>query len=330
MLCATSCYVTIGSVYDTLTSVTEDGKFVPYLADSVTPNADYTVWTFHARDGVKFHDGTPFDGAAMVDNMKRQIASFLTGKVFSDVATNADGSPQVVLTDPMTMTITMKRPWVVFPLYLAAQPGMIASPTWLAAADKDPTLESKPVGTGPFIFKDYKPGESFTATKNPDYWNKPYPYLDEFETRRHPRRPDPRVRARGRRRRPDPDHERRHDQEVPWRGRQVPDARGDRLRRDGVHPAQRGRPDLTAHGRASALCDGLRHRQPGDHRQGRCRRLDARERSVLTGAARSPRRQRLPAEAGHGQGARSSSRRTRPTIRGRSRSACRRRKTRRT
>ena len=60
---------------------------------------------------------------------------------------------------------------------------MIASPTWLAAADKDPTLESKPVGTGPFVFKDYKPGESFTATKNPDYWNKPYPYLDEFETR---------------------------------------------------------------------------------------------------------------------------------------------------
>jgi len=183
MLCATSCYVTIGSVYDTLTSVTDDGKFVPYLADQVTPNADYTVWTFHARPGVKFHDGTPFDGAAMVDNMKRQISSFLTGKVFSDVATNADGSPQIALTDPMTMTITMKRPWVVFPLYLAAQPGMMASPTWLAAADKDATLESKPVGTGPFIYKDYKPGESFTATKNPDYWNKPYPYLDEYETR---------------------------------------------------------------------------------------------------------------------------------------------------
>ena len=59
----------------------------------------------------------------------------------------------------------------------------MASPTWLAAADKDPTLESKPVGTGPFVFKDYKPGESFTATKNPNYWNKPYPYLDEVEFR---------------------------------------------------------------------------------------------------------------------------------------------------
>ena len=52
-----------------------------------------------------------------------------------------------------------------------------------AAADEDPTLEPKPVGTGPFVFKDYKPGESFDATKNPNYWNKPYPYLDEVEFR---------------------------------------------------------------------------------------------------------------------------------------------------
>ena len=185
ILCATSCYVTIGSIYDTLTNVTEDGKVVPYLAESITPNADYTVWSFKARSGVKFHDGTPFDGAAMVDNIVRQYKSFLTAKVLSDVATNPDGSPQIVVdpADPMTMTITLKRPWVIFPIYFAAQVGFIASPTWLAAADKDPTLEPKPVGTGPFVFKDYKPGESFDATRNPDYWNKPYPYLDEYETR---------------------------------------------------------------------------------------------------------------------------------------------------
>ena len=183
ILCAAACYQTIGSVYDTLASITEDGQVVPYLAESITPNADYTVWTFVARANVKFHDGTPFDGAAMVDNMTRQFKSFLTGKVFTDVATNPDGSPQIVLADPMTMTITLKRSWVIFPIYLAEQPGMMASPTWLAAADKDPTLEPKPVGTGPFIFKDYKPGESFTATRNPDYWNQPYPYLDEYETR---------------------------------------------------------------------------------------------------------------------------------------------------
>ncbi len=91
MMCARPCYQTIGSVYDTLAAVTEDGKFVPYLAESITPNADYTVWTFVARSGVTFHDGTPFDGAAMVDNMTRQFKSFLTGKVLADVATNPDG-----------------------------------------------------------------------------------------------------------------------------------------------------------------------------------------------------------------------------------------------
>jgi peptide/nickel transport system substrate-binding protein len=183
ILCAVSCYQTLQSVIDPLVAVNADGKPVPYLAESIEPNADYTVWTIKARSGITFHDGTPFDGAAIADNIIRQTKSFLTAKAVSDIATNPDGSPQIVVTDPMTVTITMKRSWVIFPIYLAGQLGYIGSPTWLKAADADPTLEPKPVGTGPFIFKDYKPGESFTATKNPDYWNKPYPYIDEYETR---------------------------------------------------------------------------------------------------------------------------------------------------
>ena len=184
-LLAISGHTVMRSVFDPLALATVDGKVEPYLAESITPNADYTVWTIKGRSGITFHDGTPFDGAAIVDNLTRQFKSFLTGKVFSDVATNADGSPQIVVdpADPMSAQITMKRSWVPFPIYLTGQIGYMASPTWLAAADKDPTLEPKPVGTGPFIFKDYKPGESFTATKNSNYWNKPYPYLDEVEFR---------------------------------------------------------------------------------------------------------------------------------------------------
>jgi peptide/nickel transport system substrate-binding protein len=53
----------------------------------------------------------------------------------------------------------------------------------MAAADKDESLKAKPVGTGPFIFEDYKPNEYFKAKKNPNYWNQPYPYLDEIEFR---------------------------------------------------------------------------------------------------------------------------------------------------
>ena len=182
-LLAISGHTVIRSIYDSLTIVTDDGQVVPYLAESVTPNADFTVWTIKVRSGVTFHDGTPLNSAAVVDNLVRHFKSFLTAKVLTDVATNADGSPQITAVDDLTVSVTMKRSWVPFPIYLSGAIGYMASPTWQAAADSDAALEAKPVGTGPFVFKDYKPGESFTATKNPNYWNKPYPYLDEVEFR---------------------------------------------------------------------------------------------------------------------------------------------------
>ena len=182
-LLAISGHTVIRSIFDSLTIVTDDGKVVPYLAESVEPNADYTVWTIKVRSGVTFHDGTPLNADAVIDNLNRHLKSFLTAAVLTDIAKDASGAPQIAKVDDLTVAITMKRPWVPFPLYLSGAIGYMASPTWQAAADGDPALESKPVGTGPFVFKDYKPGESFTATKNPNYWNKPYPYLDEVEFR---------------------------------------------------------------------------------------------------------------------------------------------------
>ena len=120
-LFAISGHTVIRSIYDSLTIATVDGTVVPYLAESVTPNADFTVWTIKARSGITFHDGTPFDGAAIVDNLTRHFKSFLTAKVLTDVATNADGTPQIVVTDPMTVQVTMKRPWVPFPIYLTGR-----------------------------------------------------------------------------------------------------------------------------------------------------------------------------------------------------------------
>ena len=79
----------------------------------------------------------------------------------------------------------------------------------MAAADKDQTLKSKPVGTGPFIFEDYKPNEFFKAKKNPNYWNKPYPYLDEIEFRPIPDALNRRDALEERRRRHHPHRQRR-------------------------------------------------------------------------------------------------------------------------
>jgi ABC-type transport system substrate-binding protein len=178
MQCAAACYQVIGTVYDTLVVTTDDGGWKPYLAESLTPNADYTVWTIKARPGISFHDGTPLDGAALADNLNRARTGFLTGAQLADVTGIA-----VNPTDPMAVDVTIKRPWTSFPLALIGQVGMIASPTWLAASDHDDALKARPVGTGPFVFEDYKPSEFFKAKRNPNYWGKPYPYLEAVEFR---------------------------------------------------------------------------------------------------------------------------------------------------
>ncbi len=176
MVCAISCHMVARTVYDTLMIPGADNVPHPYLAESVTPNDDYTVWRITARSGVKFHDGTDFDGAAIVDNITRHRSALLTGTALLDLV-----SIELDPADPMTAVATTNKPWATFPWYLTGQIGYMASPTWLAAVDGDAALAAKPVGTGPFVFDDYKPNEFYRGVKNADYWNQPYPYLDEIE-----------------------------------------------------------------------------------------------------------------------------------------------------
>lgn len=179
MVCDLSCHQSIRTVYDTLTYLGEDDKPHPYMLESIEPNADFTVWTLTAREGITFHDGTPFDGAAIDDHLQRMRDSFLVGRSLLNVES------QTVI-DAMTVEVAMIDPWVTFPYYLSAQPGYVASPTWLAAVDAGTADVTEPVGSGPFMFGSYQPGSSFKVVRNPDYWlsdadGNQYPYLDEIE-----------------------------------------------------------------------------------------------------------------------------------------------------
>ena len=159
---------------------TADGKAAPYLAESITPNDDFTEWTVTARAGVTFHDGTPFDGAAIVENITRAKTGALTGNLFRPI-----DSVAVDPADPMSVVISMNTSWAEFPFALMGQASYMASPAWLLASDADEALRrSQPVGTGPFMYEDYKPNEYFKMTKNPNYWNPPYPYLDQSSSAR--------------------------------------------------------------------------------------------------------------------------------------------------
>ncbi|HWE67461.1 MAG TPA: ABC transporter substrate-binding protein [Acidimicrobiales bacterium] len=157
-------------VFDPLAIVTAAGKVEPYLAQSITSNPDFTVFTITLRKGIVFHDGTPLDAAALLLNLQKQAASILTGPAFQNIASSA-------ITGPLTVAVTMKTPWQPFPYYLAqAQTGYIAAPSMLN--NKNGTTH--PIGTGPFVFQEWVPNSHFTATANPHYWRPGLPYLSSI------------------------------------------------------------------------------------------------------------------------------------------------------
>lgn len=178
MICDVACHQAIKGIYDTL--VWPDAEGVPHgmLLESFEPNADFTEWTLTPREGIQFHDGTPWDVEALATHFETMRASILVGNVFNDI------SDQQIQGN--TLVLTMRNPWNKFPLFLAGQPGYVASPTWLADVAAGTASETEPVGTGPFEFASYTSGDSFTMTRNENYWlmapdGEPYPYLDEIE-----------------------------------------------------------------------------------------------------------------------------------------------------
>jgi len=177
MICDVACHQAIKGIYDTLTWPDADGEVHGMLLESFEPNADFTEWTLTPRTGIEFHDGTPWNVDALDTHFSTMRESVLVGNVFADI------TDQQIQGD--SLVLTMARPWTHFPLFLAGQPGYVASPTWLAAVADGSASETEPVGTGPFVFAEYNPGDNFRMTANPNYWldapdGEPYPYLDEI------------------------------------------------------------------------------------------------------------------------------------------------------
>lgn len=163
------------TVFDPLLAVTATGTLVPYLAQSITPNADYTSWTLTLRPNILFHDGTPFDAQAMNLNFEKGVSSPLTGPAFTNQI--KDAHP----TGGLTFVFDLVQPWVTFPYALAdAQTAYPAAPSMLNAPNGG---TDNPVGTGPFVFQSWVPNSHFTATRNPHYWRKGLPYLDSITFR---------------------------------------------------------------------------------------------------------------------------------------------------
>jgi peptide/nickel transport system substrate-binding protein len=173
------------ALYDTLTVPDGDGNFVPFLAESVEPNDDYTEWTIKVRDGVKFSDGSDLTSEVVKNNLdayRNQYpgrTSLLFQFVLQDIT-------DVSVVDPLSVKVTTGRPWASFPsfLYSSGRMGMVGQ----AQLDDAEGCARNLIGTGPFILEDWQVNSSLTAKKNPNYWREDadgnqLPYLDEIEFR---------------------------------------------------------------------------------------------------------------------------------------------------
>jgi len=151
---------------------------VPDLALSYEVSADGKQYTLKLRSGVKWHDGTAFTADDVVATYMRVINP--PEGLYMYARNHLKSLVGVEKIDPMTVRFELEQPLFYFPQLLGYPAYPILQKKALEANDLDLSKVYSP-GTGPFVFKDYKSGESWLLTRNPNYWNPNLPYLDEVQ-----------------------------------------------------------------------------------------------------------------------------------------------------
>ncbi|MGH3586215.1 MAG: ABC transporter substrate-binding protein [Pseudonocardia sp.] len=146
-------------LYDGLTRLGPDGSVQMALAESMTPNADNTVWTVHLRPGVKLHSGRAFGADDVIFSIRKML----------DPQSAYAPSTQINMVDPngltkiddLTVEMRLTRPYGPFPAAWSYDRLVMIGQDW---------TEEKPNGTGPFTLDAFTPGQQGRFTAFPDYW----------------------------------------------------------------------------------------------------------------------------------------------------------------
>ena len=149
-----------GNVLETLVKVQEDGSVVPSLAQSWSVSQNGRVYTFSLRQGVQFHDGTAMDASAVLFSFHRAGAPGSTNKARKALFDNMAG---LAAPDPYTVVLTLRHadPSTLF--RLGEGPACILHPHSAHLAS------TQPVGTGPYLFGQWKRGWGVTLHRSGHY-----------------------------------------------------------------------------------------------------------------------------------------------------------------
>jgi peptide/nickel transport system substrate-binding protein len=149
------------NVVETLTEINPaDGSITPRLA-TAWEQVDDRTWRFHLRDGVAFHDGEPFNADAVIFAIKRTMDQTLDCEVRTKFFGNIALTPSAV--DELTVEIQTDSLVPILPTMMGTFT-MMSPNTPMGEPTRDP------IGTGPYTFESWSPGENIVLLRNADYW----------------------------------------------------------------------------------------------------------------------------------------------------------------
>ncbi len=166
-------YIYVHLMFNGLTRIDRDLTVKPDIAESWSASDDLKTWTFKLRPDVKFHHGRTLDAEDVVFTMKR-ILDAGTG---SRARANISMVTNVEAVDPRTVKFTLNIPYAGFQDIFGERQMRIVP------KDKIDTISTAPIGTGPFKFKSWSPGDRMELEKNADYFEKGLPKLDAVSLR---------------------------------------------------------------------------------------------------------------------------------------------------
>src|SRR5215813_9115252 len=172
--------------YEPLAGWDADGNLRPILAEAVPGREDGTLAadgksvTWKLKKGVKWHDGQPFTADDVVFNWeyaRHPATAAVTSGVYTDIT--------VEKVDSHTVTVKFKEPTPFWADAFVGATGMLIPKhlfaDYIGEKSRDAPTNLKPVGTGPYKFKDFKPGDMVTGVINAEYHQDNKPHFDAIE-----------------------------------------------------------------------------------------------------------------------------------------------------
>ena len=153
------------NLYEGLVKPTSDGGFIAAVASDYTISDDAKTYTFTLRDGITFHDGTP----VTIEDVKYSIDRYAEIQGESSAFSSLVDSVEVQ--DDKTLVVNLKESYSEFlPMMTIAI---------IPQSNEDPA--DNPIGTGPFKYVSYTPGQNLELEKYDGYWQEGVPSLDSVE-----------------------------------------------------------------------------------------------------------------------------------------------------